>query len=115
MKITLKLEYISGLLFSVYLFSRLPYAWWLYLALFFTPDIAIIGYLFNTKIGAFLYNLTHHLGTAFGLYMVGSYLNLGTVELIGIVWLGHLFFDRIFGFGLKYIDSFRHTHLRNIA
>jgi hypothetical protein len=111
MKIILTLEYIAGLLFSLFLFSHLSYAWWVYPALFFSPDIGIAGYIINTKIGAFTYNLTHHLGVAFVLYMAGYFLNLPILQLFGAVWLGHLFFDRIIGYGLKYSDGFKHTHL----
>jgi hypothetical protein len=30
---------------------------------------------------------------------------------LGLLWLAHIGMDRAFGFGLKYPDSFRHTHL----
>ena len=30
---------------------------------------------------------------------------------IGIIWVGHIGMDRLVGFGLKYPDSFGHTHL----
>ena len=30
---------------------------------------------------------------------------------IGIIWFGHIGMDRLVAFGLKYPDSFGHTHL----
>jgi hypothetical protein len=33
------------------------------------------------------------------------------LQLVGLILLGHSSLDRVFGYGLKYADSFRHTHL----
>jgi hypothetical protein len=33
------------------------------------------------------------------------------VLAIGIIWLGHVGFDRFAGYGLKYDTSFKNTHL----
>jgi hypothetical protein len=33
------------------------------------------------------------------------------LALAGVIMLGHSSFDRVLGYGLKYGDSFRHTHL----
>jgi hypothetical protein len=30
---------------------------------------------------------------------------------LGLVWLAHVGFDRLLGYGLKYGDNFQHTHL----
>jgi len=32
-------------------------------------------------------------------------------ELTGSILIGHLFFDRLLGYGLKFPDSFKNTHL----
>jgi hypothetical protein len=53
MKFTLQLEELSLLLLGFFAFSRLDFAWWWFLVLFFTPDLGMIGYLFGNKIGAF--------------------------------------------------------------
>jgi hypothetical protein len=114
MKNILLLEYIAGLLLSMYLFSQLNYEWWVYAAVFFTPDISLVGYLLNTQVGAVSYNLFHHFGIAVLLYVFGALFHFPIVQMVGAVWMGHLFFDRIFGFGLKYPDNFKHTHLGDI-
>jgi len=31
--------------------------------------------------------------------------------LVGLIIYGHASFDRIMGYGLKYRDAFKHTHL----
>lgn len=111
MKSTLKLEEIGTLFFSTYLFNELSFSWWVFLALILIPDIGMLGYIINNKAGAFCYNLTHHKGIAFIITMLGWYFQLETATLIGVILLGHSSMDRILGYGLKYQDSFKNTHL----
>lgn len=107
----LKLEDAGLLLLSVFLFSLTEYSWWIYPLLILAPDIGIAGYLVGTETGAITYNLFHHLGLAVLLYIAGSIMLLPWLQLWGIIQLGHASLDRVFGFGLKYTDSFYHTHL----
>lgn len=107
----LKMEELGMFLLSVFLFAQLDYVWWIYLALILTPDIGMLGYLINTKIGAHLYNLFHHKGIAVLVGIIGFLGENAEVQLAGIILFGHSSMDRIFGYGLKYPDSFKHTHL----
>lgn len=111
MKTILKFEELAQLLLSILLFSSIDYAWWWYLALFFAPDIGILGYLINSRTGALFYNLLYHKGIAILLVVIGQFFELPALDLIGLVMFGHAAFDRIFGYGLKYPDDFKHTHL----
>lgn len=111
MKILLKLEELAMMLFAFYLFSLLDYSWWLFALLFFTPDAGILGYLINPKFGAISYNLLHHKAAAILLYFTGIYMNLPVLMLIGLIMFAHSSFDRILGYGLKYSDNFKNTHL----
>lgn len=115
MKNSLRLEEAMMFSFSIYLFSITDFAWWLYLVLILTPDIGMIGYLLNTKVGAFSYNLFHHKGVAIVLLLVGWQLAIPWVALSGIILFGHSSLDRVFGYGLKYSDDFKHTHLGAIG
>ncbi len=115
MKTLLKLEEAGLVLLSIWLFTRLEYAWWWFPLLFFTPDLSMIGYLLNPRIGAFTYNLVHHKGTAALVYIAGLITTAPALLLAGAILLGHSSFDRIFGYGLKYPDSFQHTHLGMIG
>ena len=100
---------------SIYLFTWTDYAWWLYPALFLVPDISMLGYLVNNRIGAISYNLFHHKGIAIVLLLYGVWDGPDWMFLSGIILLGHASFDRILGYGLKYGDSFHHTHLGMIG
>jgi len=79
--------------------------------LLFVPDIGMLGYLINTRAGAVLYNAVHHRAIAVALYIVGSLLILPVFQLAGVILFAHSSLDRVFDYGLKYSDAFRHTHL----
>lgn len=111
MERTLKLEELATFGFSIFLFNQTEYSWWVFLVFILTPDIGMIGYLINTKIGAITYNLFHHKGIALCLLILGYYYSIEWIVFTGIILFGHAALDRIFGYGLKYENSFKHTHL----
>lgn len=112
MKNILKLEEAGMLLLAVFLYyTQLHFNNWLYWALFLLPDIGVIGYLVNTKAGAFTYNIFHHKAIAIIVFIAGWWMHSEVLELAGLVLFGHASFDRMVGYGLKYNDSFSNTHL----
>ena len=111
----LKLEEIAKLCLGIFAFYFLDFSWWWFIGLFFAPDIGAIGYVFNAKIGAFLYNLFHHQGLAILFWGIGFYLHLQVLQLIGVILFSHSAFDRILGYGLKYEKGFKFTHLGEIG
>ena len=115
MKITLKLEEFAMLLLGIFAFSQLDFAWWWFLVLFFTPDFGMLGYIFNNKLGAFVYNLFHHKGLAILCWLLGFYLKDELFQLIGVILFSHAAFDRILGYGLKTQKGFKFTHLGEIG
>ena len=111
MNTLLKLENLALTALAVFLFARLDFAWWWYPVLFLTPDLSMVGYLAGPTVGAWTYNVVHHKATAVIVYVLGAVLSVPWLQLAGAVLLGHSSFDRVFGYGLKYLDSFQHTHL----
>lgn len=107
----LKLEELGQFLLSILLFSYLNFEWWIFPICILLPDISMIGYLFNTKIGALLYNIFHHKLLGILIIALGFFLDIPLLELSGIILFGHSAMDRIFGYGLKFSDDFKHTHL----
>lgn len=75
----------------------------------------MLGYLVNTKVGAFVYNLFHHKGIALIVAAIGFYTISDYVLFAGIILFSHSAMDRFMGYGLKYPDSFQHTHLGRIG
>jgi hypothetical protein len=115
MRNLLKLEEAAIFLLTVYVFSTLDFAWWWFPALLLIPDIGMIGYLINPKIGAFFYNLFHHRLVAAAVTFYGLALGNEYWILAGIILFAHISFDRIMGYGLKFNDGFNHTHLGGIG
>ena len=116
MKNMLKLEefFLFGL--ALFLFSKLGfYTWGWYALLFFVPDLSMIGYVMNPRVGSWTYNLIHHKGVAVALYVLGSLLSVPWLMFAGTILLGHSSFDRVLGYGLKYPDAFQNTHLGRIG
>jgi len=74
----------------------------------------MLGYLVNTKVGAAVYNLFHHKGIAIAIAATGYYLHNDILTAIGILLFAHASFDRIMGYGLKYEDSFKNTHMGSL-
>lgn len=115
MKSVLKMEEMFLTLLAFYLFLALDYAWWWFFLLLLAPDVSMLGYLLGPKIGAWVYNLAHHRGVAVALFLLGGIGQAGWLQAIGLILLGHASLDRVFGYGLKYTDSFQHTHLGRIG
>ena len=111
MKLLIRLEEAAIFLLTLYLFSQLGYEWWVFPVLLFLPDISMIGYLAGNKTGAIIYNLVHHRGTGIIIYLTGVVLTLNPVALAGVIFLAHSTADRVFGYGLKHFEGFKHTHL----
>lgn len=115
MKTTLKIEELAQFILGIVLFSMLLYEWWLFPVLLFLPDISMLGYLVNPKVGAICYNVLHHKAVAIAVGLLGMYTIDMSIMLIGIILFSHASFDRIFGYGLKYPNSFKETHLGKIG
>ncbi len=115
MKASLKIEEVLMLVLSIVLFLPLDYAWWWFLVFFLAPDISMAGYILGSRVGAITYNLVHHKGGAILVFILGLVLDSQRSQAGGLVMFGHSSFDRALGYGLKYLDSFRHTHLGMIG
>jgi hypothetical protein len=111
----LRIEGAVLLAVAVFLYARYGASWWLFALLLFAPDVGMLGYLANTRIGAATYNLFHmYLGPAL-LLVVGITADRSAITPIAIIWFAHIGLDRALGYGLKYGDGFTHTHLGTIG
>ena len=111
MKNLLKLEEFGQFLLSILIFNQLDYAWWLFPVCILLPDLSMMGYLINSKAGAWLYNFFHHKLVAIITLILGFGLSHSLFTLAGVILFGHSAMDRIFGYGLKFNDHFKNTHL----
>jgi hypothetical protein len=72
------------------------------------------GYLFGTKVGAAIYNLGHTYAAPFLLLLGAYFAHTPAVFSICVIWVAHIGFDRLLGFGLKYPTAFKDTHLGKV-
>lgn len=111
MKTIIRLEEIAMFALALFAFVKTDYSWWVFPVLLLTPDVSMVGYLLNSRVGAVLYNVFHHKALAIGVYLIGIYFNLEWIQLAGIIFFAHSSIDRAFGYGLKYKEGFAQTHL----
>jgi hypothetical protein len=90
------------------------YPWWLFAVLFFAPDLFMLGYLLNAKIGAAFYNLVHTLTLPLVLLLISLVMPQPQLTPFALIWLAHIAFDRALGYGLKYPTAFKDTHLLHV-
>lgn len=115
MKRVIQLEEAAMFLLTIYLFSRLSFAWWWYPALILVPDLSMLGYLAGNKAGAIAYNFVHHKSVAIAVYVAGLYWKNEVLQLTGLILFGHSSMDRMSGYGLKTYEGFKFTHLGQIG
>lgn len=108
----LKIENFFQFVFVLFLYFYVFGFNWFYFVLFlFAPDLSMIGYFFGNKSGAFTYNLVHNLILPSLLLIIGILTKYQLLSMVSLIIFAHIFLDRLLGYGLKYVDGFKHTHL----
>lgn len=115
MKELIRLEEVALFGLGVFLYSLLGYSWWWFWGLLLAPDLSMLGYLINTKIGAWCYNLFHHKGLAIAVVLLGWFMESDIALAAGLILFSHASLDRAFGYGLKHEEGFVFTHLGKIG
>jgi hypothetical protein len=90
------------------------YPWWRFAALFLAPDLFMLGYLKDARVGAAAYNLVHTLAAPLLLLLVALLWPSPSSIPGALIWLSHIGFDRMLGYGLKYPTFFKDTHLQRV-
>ena len=112
--IWLRLEGLALLVAGVVVYGRLG-GWWLALVpLLLLPDLSMVGYLRDPRLGAIVYDLGHNLVVALGAIGLGLWLGLGWLSIVGVVLVAHVGGDRLVGYGLKYETGFKDTHSQRV-
>lgn len=113
-RLVLRLEGLAVLAISVYFYGAQDFSWLFFVLLLLLPDLSMIGYLADARIGAFVYNIFHAYVLPLVLIGIGHAASNQTVLVIGLIWLAHIGMDRMLGYGLKYPTAFRDTHLQRV-
>jgi len=114
LRLYLQLEGLVALIVATGIYQSLHLSWWFYGILFFTPDVFMLGYLINIRIGALIYNLGHTYATPVLVLGMGWLLGSNTLFAVGLIWCAHIGFDRLLGYGLKCDSGFKDTHLQKV-
>ncbi|NTU62178.1 MAG: DUF4260 domain-containing protein [Chloroflexi bacterium] len=110
----LRLEGAVIFVIALVLYSRMESSWWLFVLLFLVPDVSMIGYAVNTKLGASLYKFIHAYVLPAALGLIGLWLADAVLVSLSVIWFAHIGLDRVLGFGLKYPTVFKDTHLQRV-
>ena len=107
----LRLEGLVVFLAATAGFVSLGGAWWLYLLLALAPDVGMLGYLVDARVGSWTYNALHSYAGPVALAAAGLALDAPVAVLVALVWTAHIGIDRALGYGLKRPTGFSDTHL----
>ena len=105
----LRAEGFLVLIALIVAYAKLHLNWIFFIVLLLAPDLFMLSYLRGTRVGAWFYNVAHT-------YVLPLILSIASVFVhallpVAIIWAAQIGMDRALGYGLKYSDSFAHTHL----
>jgi hypothetical protein len=112
--VLLRLEGVVTLIAAVTAYVILGGNGWLFAALLFAPDLSMLGYTANPRIGSAIYNTIHILLLPAGALGLGLIFHSDLTVQLALIWLAHIGMDRALGFGLKYPTVFEDTHLQHV-
>ena len=107
----LRLEGLAVAAVTGVLYAKTGASWWLFAALWLTPDLSMLGYLAGSCRGARCYNAVHTYVVPAALALSALLLNAPALLPFALIWANHIGVDRLLGYGLKYSDGFGFTHL----
>jgi len=112
--VLLRVEGAAMFACSVFLFYFMGGNWIVFVALLLWPDLFMLGYLANAKLGARVYNLVHTDVLPLALATTSLGLRQSGLMAFALIWLAHIGMDRAIGAGLKYPTFFKDTHLQRV-
>ena len=107
----LRLEGLAALLAAVLAYSHFDGNWLAFALLFLIPDLSMLGYLVDRATGAVAYNAGHTYLSPALLALIGFAAGAPLLYGPALIWVAHIGFDRLLGYGLKYPAGFGATHL----
>src|SRR5271154_4537752 len=97
-RVLLQMEGAAVFALSLFLYHFIGAGWIWFLVLFLWPDISMVGYLANARLGASLYNLAHTEVLAAALAGIAVNLHRAEAMAFALIWMVHIGFDRMLGF-----------------
>jgi Domain of unknown function (DUF4260) len=111
----LRLEGFAAFAATLALYGHNGFSWTAFALLFLTPDLSMLAYVAGPRAGAIGYNLAHTYALAPALALMGVIGGVPFAAAGGFIWIAHIGFDRVLGYGLKYPTAFGDTHLGRVG
>ena len=111
----LRLEGAAAFAAAIALYGHDGFSWLAFAVLFLAPDLSMLAYLVGPRAGAFAYDLVHTYALALPLAVAGFAVGSTVASALALIWIAHIGFDRMLGYGLKYRSGFGDTHLGRIG
>ncbi len=111
----LRLEGLAALVAGVILYAIHGGLLLAFIPLLLVPDVSMVGYLRDPRLGATLYNVVHNWALGLAVLGLGWWTGTAPLVLAGAILIAHVGMDRLFGYGLKLPTSFGETHLGRIG
>jgi hypothetical protein len=89
--------------------------WYVFAGMALAPDLGMLGYLVGPRLGAVTYNIAHIYAVPLALGFLAIITGNTVLQAVALVWVAHIAFDRLAGYGLKMPSGFADTHLGKIG
>ncbi len=113
-RLLLHLEGLAVFLASVALYAHLGANGWIFALLLLAPDLSMIGYLVDARLGSLTYNAAHTYTLPLALGVLSLLGGWHTGAQLALIWTAHIGIDRAAGYGLKYPTTFHDTHFNRL-
>jgi hypothetical protein len=110
----LRAEGLAFFIGSIALYASQGFNGWVFVLLLLVPDVAMLGYLVNPRIGSLAYNIAHVYILPLLLMALGAAGGAPFALQLGIIWFAHISMDRVAGYGFKYATAFKDTHMQRV-
>jgi hypothetical protein len=113
-RLFLHLEGLALLIAALAVYASQPYSWWAFIGLLLVPDLPLLLYPINERIGSLAYNLVHTTLFPLALMLLSLSLDASLGLQLALIWLAHIGMDRAVGYGLKYAGDMKRTHFSQV-
>jgi hypothetical protein len=112
--VLLRLEGLVLFAAAIALYVREDFSILALVVLFLVPDLSFVGLAAGSRVAAVAYDSVHTYVGPILLASTSVIVEWNTGVMLGLIWLAHIGIDRALGYGLRYPDAFRESHLQRV-